>query len=425
MCILRLFLGFLLLVIKLHFVLNVHGTGLLNGRGDDLLPNYELLFQLGFVQISDFDRDKNFLWTLPGGVSLFHKMIFTRHLARFSCVILLLCGDILPNPGPPRYLGGVCNHAVRNNDKALLCDTCSKWFHIECTRVSPDDYDHYCTLSEFDWSCLLCLFDVLPPNNVCNLNTGSGLATPHFDDKLLLPEGLFGGSFTASLCIVHHNVQGLLSKFIEFTQWLHSCYNLNIIVCCSETWLRGGSIPAIPGFVSYCSLLLGRTTGTRPLPGSCLFVSNTLSPSHSALCETVEQSTTCLNVTCCFVSIQHSQTAVLSAYRSPSTRCTAAMTELQSILMQLSPHVKYVIVAGDFNIDLKSNPPISKENLLDDFCLTQHISEPSRVSRGSATLIDHISGSDQLPIIHSYQAVGLSDYYAGCGFSGSYMSSGS
>ena len=49
--------------------------------------------------------------------------------------------------------------------------------------------------------------------------------------------------------------------------------------------------------------------------------------------------------------------------------------------------------------------------MLDDFCLTQYISEPSRVSYGSATLIDHISGSNQLPAIRSYQAVGLSDHH--------------
>ena len=62
----------------------------------------------------------------PHGVFLFRKMIFTRHLARFSCVILLLCGDILPNPGPSHYPCGVCNHSVQANDKALLCDICGK-----------------------------------------------------------------------------------------------------------------------------------------------------------------------------------------------------------------------------------------------------------------------------------------------------------
>ena len=123
-----------------------------------------------------------------------------------------------------------------------------------------------------------------------------------------------------------------------------------------------------------------------------------------------------MNVTCCLVSIKHCQTAILSIYRSPSTCCKAAITELQSILMQLSPHVKYLIIAGDFNIDLKSNLSISKEYraLLDDFCLTQHISEPSRVSHGSATLIDHISSSNHLSVISSCQAIGLSDHYIQC-----------
>ena len=136
------------------------------------------------------------------------------------------------------------------------------------------------------------MFDVLPPDNVCDLSADSGLTVPHFDDALLLPEDLFSGSSTASLCVVHHNVQGLLSKFTDITQWLHSCYGSNIIVCCSETWLRGSSIPVIPGFISYCSPLLEWTTGKRPLPGSCLFVSNALSPSHPELCEVVERSTT-------------------------------------------------------------------------------------------------------------------------------------
>ena len=181
---------------------------------------------------------------------------------------------------------------MRADDKALLCDTCSKWFHIECIRVSPDDYDHYCTLIEFNWSCLLCLFDVLPPDNVCDSSTDFELATPHFDDTLLLPEDLFCGSFTASLRVVHHNVLGLLSKFTEITQLLHLSCNSNIILCCSETWLKDGSIPVIPGFTSYCPPLLRQTTGKRPLSGSCLFVSNTLSPSHPTLCDIVEQSTT-------------------------------------------------------------------------------------------------------------------------------------
>ena len=51
------------------------------------------------------------------------------------------------------------------------------------------------------------------------------------------------------LCVVHHNVQGLLSKFTEISQRLHISYGSNLIVCCSETWLQGDKVPATPGFV--------------------------------------------------------------------------------------------------------------------------------------------------------------------------------
>ena len=104
--------GLFLLVLRWHFVSNLSDTGLLIGCSDDFVQNYELLFQLGFFQIGDCDHGKNFLWLLPRDVCLFREMMFTHHLARFSCVILLLCGDILPNPGPPRYLCGVCNRSL-------------------------------------------------------------------------------------------------------------------------------------------------------------------------------------------------------------------------------------------------------------------------------------------------------------------------
>ena len=120
---------------------------------------------------------------------------------------------------------------------------------------------------------------------------------------LLVPSDIFEESLTADLRVVHHNVQGLLSKFSEIGQWLNSSHGSNIIICCSETWLLGDKLPATSGFVSYCSPLLGRPTGKKPLLGSCMFISHTLIPSHPEICDIVEWSTTCLNVTCRFVTL--------------------------------------------------------------------------------------------------------------------------
>ena len=128
-CVSRLLFGFLLLVVNL--------SGKEGAREDAVLFNHELLLHLGLVQPTDSVENSRLM--LPHGVLLFRRMIFARRLVRFNCLLLLLCGDILPNPGPPpRYPCGVCRCAVRPSDKALLCDNCDKWFHVECTRVSSE-----------------------------------------------------------------------------------------------------------------------------------------------------------------------------------------------------------------------------------------------------------------------------------------------
>ena len=131
-CVSRLLLGFLLFIVKLSPASKIDVTGTLDGQEDTVVQNYQVLLLLGLVQPTGSVVHPH--WMLPHGVFLFRKMIFARRLVRFSCLMLLLCGDILPNPGPPRYLCGVCRRAVRPSDNALLCDSCGKWFHIQCTR---------------------------------------------------------------------------------------------------------------------------------------------------------------------------------------------------------------------------------------------------------------------------------------------------
>ena len=71
-------------------------------------------------------------------------------------------------------------------------------------------------------------------------------------------------------------------------------------------------------------------------------------------------------------------------------------------------------MASDFNINLLdgSNTQSEYMNLLSDFNLVRHVSEPTRVcsiSR-SATRIDHVISSEVLNVSLSTQAVGISDH---------------
>ena len=86
-----------------------------------------------------------------------------KHSVMASYNIILLYGDIALNPGPIRWPSTVCGKCLKLNQRALLCDLCSKWSHI--LRVGVNEI-HYKVLSEatedFNWPCLLCLFEQLP-----------------------------------------------------------------------------------------------------------------------------------------------------------------------------------------------------------------------------------------------------------------------
>ena len=51
------------------------------------------------------------------------------------------------------------------------------------------------------------------------------------------------------------------------------------------------------------------------------------------------------------MTFKYHQIAVASVYRSPLTCFSSAITQLRCTLLQLSSSAKYIIMAGDFNID--------------------------------------------------------------------------
>ena len=80
-------------------------------------------------------------------------------------LMLKLCGDIHPNPGPvvksstkkrtPKFPCSVCDKGVISS-KAVSCDQCDNWTHIMYCEVSVDNYN-------------LCLNSGKPISHVCLL----------------------------------------------------------------------------------------------------------------------------------------------------------------------------------------------------------------------------------------------------------------
>ena len=141
-------------------------------------------------------------------------------------------------------------------------------------------------------------------------------------------------------------------------------------------------------------------------------MSSSLCPEHPPVYDEIEQKPLSVNVCTCFVTCKHHRIAVMSVYHSPSVSFTTFISELRSVLLLLSSTTSYILIAGDFNVNLLMSGSETKEYLdvLANFQLTQYMRDPSRVCDLSATLIDHVIGSNCFAAVNITQASGISDH---------------
>ena len=72
-----------------------------------------------------------------------------------------MSGDIHPNPGPKKrnttkYPCGDCQCNVRDNQDAILCVECQRWFHARCINMSQETFKYYVENFNLPWTCSFC-----------------------------------------------------------------------------------------------------------------------------------------------------------------------------------------------------------------------------------------------------------------------------
>jgi hypothetical protein len=70
--------------------------------------------------------------------------------------LLLLCGDVHPNPGPVALPCGVCERPVGMNHRAMKCDECGIYVHIKCDGLNAKDYELFTKCRWLSWECWKC-----------------------------------------------------------------------------------------------------------------------------------------------------------------------------------------------------------------------------------------------------------------------------
>ena len=68
-------------------------------------------------------------------------------------MLLLISGDIHPNPGPIDPCS-VCSRRVTWGNRSVQCTNCSLWVHLSCSGLSPADFRKI-SLGD-SWTCPMC-----------------------------------------------------------------------------------------------------------------------------------------------------------------------------------------------------------------------------------------------------------------------------
>ena len=201
---------------------------------------------------------------------------------------------------------------------------------------------------------------------------------------------------TKKLRIMHLNARSLIRHLDDIA--LLAASQCPDILAVSETWLDDG---ISDGEISIPGYSVTRLDRNRCGGGVTVFCANYLK------CSTLSRDTPASGLESLWVAVESSlfpsPLAVGCFYRPPGPPCQSIHDACSSI-ESMSIAKKYVVACGDLNIDMSD---LTKPNtkLFHDFLashsLTQPISQPTRISESSSSLIDLIITTPDVPISSS------------------------
>ena len=217
------------------------------------------------------------------------------------------------------------------------------------------------------------------------------------------------------LRICHLNIRSLKSNFTEFCLSNYSQFD---IISFSETNVTLAEEEAgifqyeIPGYTSFSKAR--QTSHKKSGGGVCIFVRSNI---HATEILSLRR----LNIESIWVKLKvqnNKHLTVGCVYRAPDTNDDIFLDEISKAL--ISKHCSSnSIILGDFNINTLSNSLSQSKNLfcnlMKDHNYSQIISNPTRVTFSSETLIDHIYVSQNISTTHTKVVYSeLSDHFLIC-----------
>ena len=325
-----------------------------------------------------------------------------------ACCLILLSGDIELNPGPgPRHPCGSCSLPVKSNQRGIYCEVCFYWYHTRCIRMTHTEYERLSNCDEA-WCCDRCFKEALPffdaslsddydtdadadvftyntarNSSICNDNANANdLASAHISPQ-------HNPARSPILKILSANCRSLTSN-VDALRAYTASYNPDIVALC-ETWLDE-TVKDIDIFLPNYYVI--RRDRNRRGGGVLLYLRDNICTSSIYSHPTLELLTAEL-------TLKQGPLLLGLYYRPPSA--SQSLTDLETFLQSLPPpKLKSAVLLGDFNIDLLASTSLSHDiaSIMSSFHFNQLVTEPTRISATSRTLIDHVYVSNR-SLVHS------------------------
>ena len=303
-----------------------------------------------------------------------------------------------------------CHKEVKTHHRAVLCDLCDNWIHLNCSDMKPNIYNINKRKIHFKWTCNICRVSEEKPSSAkFNSNKCSPDKLPESWDDL---RKLVNGN---EEIIIHLNARSVVEKGDYI---LELCTKLKpALVFLTETWLdescpKGTAVPKGYTIIrkdrsEEFKQLYGKTNGG----GVAVLVREGINmKKHTTLNKDENE------ILWCTLTIKGKRYLTGLIYRAEYTTLlnmdNEGNTEIENLLQ--ATHDYNLLLIGDTNCDtLTLNPSKSTQTLIkvtEDYGLNQHILKPTRFNEKTATTIDHIFTRNDHLIKKSGTCEGISDH---------------
>ncbi len=309
----------------------------------------------------------------------------------FMSVLLLVCGDIHPCPGPRKapvykYPCGKCQKPVKSNQKGICCDVCDFWFHTRCINMSDNIYNAHIHQQELSWLCNSCAVPFMFSNSFFNESGSSHNDSSVSEDTDIDISQIYQDFINlrrkqpGKFLIAQININSLQYKHEELKVLLDN----NLVDCLfiSETKLNTSHMSSNFEVDNY---KLYRKDNTHDNGGGLICYLRADIPSK----EEVYDSYPCENLTI-MAHINGVKWALIGTYRKPRISDKNITEKLDPIVDKCMNVTNNIIVTGDLNCNMLKNGNNAVRALCDDFNLVNVVTKPTCFKADPPTLLDVI-----------------------------------